>query len=53
MDWRGSARQLAEALPHFARSLDISGFRRVMANLRFNCHTIDLKGTSKNPALRR
>ncbi|OAN48823.1 peptidase domain-containing ABC transporter [Magnetospirillum moscoviense] len=51
MDWRGSARQLAEALPHFARSLDIAGFRRVMANLRFNCHTIDLKLNGVDPRI--
>ena len=51
MDWRGSSRQLAEALPHFAKSLDIAGFRRVMANLRYNCHTIEIKLNEIDPRI--
>lgn len=35
LEWRGSPRNLAEALPHFADTLDLTGFRQVMANLGF------------------
>lgn len=41
MDWRGNPRQIAEALPHMAESLDLSGLRRIMANLNFTCKTLD------------
>ncbi len=37
MGWRGNPRQLAEALPHVADSLDLTGVRRVMANLNYTC----------------
>jgi len=33
MQWRGLARDLAEAMPHMLRRLDLSGFCTVMANL--------------------
>jgi ATP-binding cassette subfamily C protein LapB len=51
MEWKGAPRQLAEALPHFAKSLDIAGFRRVMANLRYNCHTVPLKLNQIDPRI--
>jgi len=34
--WRGSPRQVAEALPHLVEALDLSGFRSIMATLGFN-----------------
>lgn len=34
--WRGSARELAEALPQLTQSLDVTGFCTVMANLDFH-----------------
>lgn len=35
LGWRGEARHLAEALPHFADSLDLSDLRIVLANLHY------------------
>jgi ATP-binding cassette subfamily C protein LapB len=37
LEWRGNLRQLAESLPHVADSLDLTGLRRVMANLGYRC----------------
>ncbi|WP_045223208.1 peptidase domain-containing ABC transporter [Desulfonatronum thioautotrophicum] len=34
--WRGEDQELCEALPHMAPSLDINGFRTVLANLGFH-----------------
>ncbi len=34
--WRGSPRQVAEALPHLVEALDLSGFRSIMSTLGFN-----------------
>jgi ATP-binding cassette, subfamily C, bacterial LapB len=33
--WRGHPRHVAEAIPHFLDELDITAFRNVMANLRY------------------
>ena len=35
LGWRGAARHLAEALPHFAESLDVADLRTVLANLGY------------------
>lgn len=35
LNWRGKERNIAEAMPHFADELDLTGFRNVMANLRY------------------
>jgi ATP-binding cassette subfamily B protein len=35
LNWRGDLKHVAEALPHFAETLDLTGFRNVMANLNF------------------
>ncbi|TAN46524.1 MAG: ATP-binding cassette domain-containing protein, partial [Rhodospirillales bacterium] len=35
LNWRGDLKNVAEALPHFAETLDLTGFRNVMANLNF------------------
>lgn len=35
LDWRGDLKHVAEALPHFAETLDLTGFRNVMANLNY------------------
>jgi ATP-binding cassette, subfamily C, bacterial LapB len=34
--WRGSPRQVAEALPHLVEALDLSGLRAIMATMGFN-----------------
>jgi len=36
LNWRGEQRNIAEAMPHFADELDITGFRNVMANLKYS-----------------
>ncbi|WP_417789149.1 peptidase domain-containing ABC transporter [Terasakiella pusilla] len=36
LNWRGQERNIAEAMPHFADELDLTGFRNVMANLQFS-----------------
>ncbi|CAA7612954.1 peptidase domain-containing ABC transporter [Magnetospirillum sp. UT-4] len=51
MDWKGSPRQLAEALPHFAQSLDLAGLRRVLANLNYSCHTFTLRLNELDPRI--
>ncbi len=35
LGWRGNPRAVAEALPHFADTLDIEGLRGVLANLNY------------------
>ncbi|MGD1935181.1 MAG: peptidase domain-containing ABC transporter [Candidatus Phaeomarinobacter sp.] len=35
LGWRGEARHLAEALPHFADSLELADLRMVLANLHY------------------
>ena len=35
LDWRGGSRQLADSIPHFSKSLDLTGLRAVMANLNY------------------
>ncbi len=36
LNWMGNPRHVAEALPHFADDLDITGLRNTMANLNFS-----------------
>ena len=38
LGWRGEARQLAEALPHFTDTLTVAGLRHVLANLNYASH---------------
>ncbi len=33
LKWKGNPRHVAEALPHFANDLDLTGLRNVMASL--------------------
>lgn len=35
LGWRGDTRHLAEALPHFGGPMDVTGFRRIMADLGY------------------
>jgi len=39
--WRGTPRHLAEALPHFADTLDADDLVRVLGNLDYPCRTIE------------
>lgn len=43
LKWRGDPRHVAEALPHFVDTLDLTGFRNVMANLNFTSRPGELK----------
>ncbi len=36
LGYRGDLRHIAEALPHFAETLDITGLRNMMANISYN-----------------
>jgi ATP-binding cassette, subfamily C, bacterial LapB len=36
LKWKGDPRHVAEALPHFANDLDLTGLRNVMANLNYS-----------------
>jgi len=36
LNWKGNPRHVAEALPHFADDLDITGLRNVMATLNYS-----------------
>lgn len=38
LDWRGDARQVAEALPHAVTTLDVQDFRNILARLGFDTH---------------
>lgn len=44
LDWRGDPRQVAEALPHFADTLDVTGLRNVMARLGFQSRPVRARG---------
>jgi len=41
--WRGSPRQIVEALPHLVEALDLSGLRSIMATLGFNSRTYETR----------
>jgi ATP-binding cassette subfamily C protein LapB len=38
LKWRGSPRRVAESLPHLVDTLDLSGFRSIMASLGYDSH---------------
>ena len=42
LNWRGHPRHVAEAIPHFLDSLDITSFRNIFANLRFESWPVEL-----------
>lgn len=42
LGWRGHPRHVAEAIPHFLDSLDITSFRNIFANLRFESWPISI-----------
>jgi ATP-binding cassette subfamily C protein/ATP-binding cassette subfamily C protein LapB len=51
LSWRGDARQLFEALPHFVDDLDVEGFRNALANLGYASHSIRVRQDRIDPAL--
>ncbi len=42
INWRGHPRHVAESIPHFLDSLDITSFRNIFANLRFESWPIEI-----------
>ena len=51
LGWAGENRQLAEALPHFAQSLDIQELRQVLGNLKFESSEVQLQLGEIDPRL--
>jgi ATP-binding cassette, subfamily C, bacterial LapB len=51
LNWRGKERNIAEAMPHFADDLDLTGFRNVMANLYFKSRPERIKLHKIDPRL--
>lgn len=43
LGWRGNLRHMIEALPHLSDTLDLSGLRRIMANLNYTCQSYEVK----------
>ena len=43
LGWKGDPRHVAEAIPHFTDSLDITGFLNVMGNLNYGCRSTDIR----------
>lgn len=42
LNWRGDRRHIAEALPHFMNSLDVTSFRNVLATLHYQSRPLKL-----------
>ncbi|MCG8355691.1 MAG: ATP-binding cassette domain-containing protein [Kiloniellales bacterium] len=51
LGWSGHSRHLSEALPHFADSLDIDGFRNILANLNYTSRSSPLRLRDLDPRL--
>jgi ATP-binding cassette subfamily C protein/ATP-binding cassette subfamily C protein LapB len=51
LGWRGKARQVTEALPHFANNLDLSGLRNVLAHLGYDSRGTRLRLANVDPRM--
>jgi len=51
LHWRGQARHIAEALPHFVDEMDITSLRNVMATLHFESRPVELSMAEIDPRL--
>ncbi len=51
LGWRGNARHVAEALPHFSNDLDLSGLIAVLANLNYLTTEIRLRQRDIEPGM--
>ncbi len=51
LDWRGTPRELAEALPHLVPTLDVSGLRGAMSNLGYRSESYAARLDTLQPAL--
>jgi ATP-binding cassette subfamily C protein/ATP-binding cassette subfamily C protein LapB len=51
LGWRGEARQVTEALPHFADNLDLAGLRNVLAHLGYDSRGTRLRLANLDPRM--
>ncbi|HTH17632.1 MAG TPA: ABC transporter transmembrane domain-containing protein, partial [Magnetospirillum sp.] len=51
LGWKGDPRNVAEALPHFANDLDLTGLRNVMANLNYSSRPVRVRVEEIDPRL--
>jgi len=51
LGWRGHPRHVAESIPHFLDSLDITAFRNIMANLSYESWPIEISLGRMDPRL--
>ena len=51
LDWRGDARDLAEALPHQADDLSVVGLRNTLAHLGFSSRPVEISLAELDPRL--
>jgi len=51
LKWRGASRTVAESLPHMASTLDLSGFRSIMATLGYDSDSYRTKFKNLDPRL--
>ncbi len=51
LNWRGDPRHVAESVPHFIDSLDITSFRNIMATLHFQSRPVPLSLSRIDPRL--
>jgi len=51
LHWRGAQRHIAEAIPHFVNSIDLTSFRNIMATLHFESRPLKLRLDKVDPRL--
>jgi len=51
LNWRGDPRHIAEAVPHFVDSIDLTSLRNVMATLHFESRPLELRLNKIDPRL--
>lgn len=51
LNWRGDPRHVAEAVPHFVDTVDITSFRNMMATLHFESRPVSVRLNHVDPRL--
>lgn len=51
LKWKGNPRHVAESMPHFADSMDLTAFRNSMSNLGYRSHGLRIKASDIDPRL--
>jgi ATP-binding cassette subfamily C protein LapB len=51
LNWRGDPRHIAEAVPHFVDSIDVTSFRNIMATLHFESRPLEIRLHKIDPRL--